>query len=237
MGAIPGVVSVMSGYTGGRNANPTYENHPGHYEAVRVRFDPNVISYRQLVDRYWRLTDPTDDDGQFCDRGTSYRPAIFVTPAQRADAEASKAAIIASGAVNGRVITQILPLGRFTEAEHYHRDYARETQSDTPCTAPAAAATASSAKCGGANYGPRASRPQLHLKKTRARMPALHISLRRSAPARTFPPAPFPAPSSASSLPPWHCAYRRAPWLPPHPTPQRRAQSGCRGQSSPDRPA
>lgn len=125
MGAIPGVVSVMSGYTGGRNANPTYENHPGHYEAVRVRFDPNVISYRQLVDRYWRLTDPTDDDGQFCDRGTSYRPAIFVTPAQRADAEASKAAIIASGAVNGRVITQILPLGRFTEAEHYHRDYAR----------------------------------------------------------------------------------------------------------------
>jgi peptide-methionine (S)-S-oxide reductase len=125
MGALPGVVEVMSGYTGGRNAHPTYENHPGHYEAVRVRFNPAVISYRQLVDLYWPLTDPTDDGGQFCDRGPSYRPAIFVTPEQRADADASKAAVIASGRVNGRVITPILDLGPFTEAEQYHRDYAR----------------------------------------------------------------------------------------------------------------
>src|SRR5262245_1559567 len=125
MGALPGVTEVMSGYTGGRNANPTYENHPGHFEAVRVRFDPGVITYRQLVDRYWQFTDPTDDGGQFCDRGPSYRPAIFVTPEQRADAEASKAAVIASGRVNGQVITPILPLGPFTEAEEYHRDFAR----------------------------------------------------------------------------------------------------------------
>jgi peptide-methionine (S)-S-oxide reductase len=125
MGAIPGVTSVMSGYTGGRNANPTYENHPGHFEAVRVRFDPSVITYRQLVDRYWQFTDPTDNGGQFCDRGSSYRPAIFVTSAQRADAEASKRAVIASGRVNGQVITPILNLGAFTEAEEYHRDYAR----------------------------------------------------------------------------------------------------------------
>ena len=125
MGAIPGVLSVMSGYTGGRNANPTYENHPGHFEAVRVRFDPSVITYRQLVDRYWRLTDPTDNGGQFCDRGSSYHPAIFVTQSQRADAEASKHAIIESGAVNGAVITPILPLAGFAEAEDYHRDYAR----------------------------------------------------------------------------------------------------------------
>lgn len=125
MGALPGVLSVMSGYTGGRNANPTYENHPGHFEAVRVRFDPNVITYRQLVDRYWQFTDPTDNGGQFCDRGSSYRPAIFVTPAQRADAEASKAAVIAGGHVNGTVITPVLDLGPFTEAEEYHRDYAR----------------------------------------------------------------------------------------------------------------
>jgi peptide-methionine (S)-S-oxide reductase len=125
MGAIPGVLDVMSGYTGGRNANPTYENHPGHYEAVRVRFDANRISYAQLLERYWPLTDPTDDRGQFCDRGSSYRPAIFVTPAQRPVAEASKRAIIASGRVNGEVRTPILPLGRFTEAEAYHRDYAR----------------------------------------------------------------------------------------------------------------
>jgi len=125
MSALPGVLSVMSGYTGGRNANPTYENHPGHFEAVRVRFDPSVITYRQLVDRYWQFTDPTDNGGQFCDRGSSYRPAIFVTPAQRADAEASKAAVIASGRVNGQVITPVLNLGAFTEAEEYHRDYAR----------------------------------------------------------------------------------------------------------------
>ncbi len=125
MGAIPGVISVESGYTGGRNANPTYENHPGHYEAVRVRFDSSRINYSQLVDRYWRFVDPTDDGGQFCDRGSSYRTAIFVTPAQRADAEASKAEIISSGRVNGRVVTPILPLGRFTLAEEYHRDYAR----------------------------------------------------------------------------------------------------------------
>jgi peptide-methionine (S)-S-oxide reductase len=125
MGAIPGIVSVESGYTGGRNANPTYEDHPGHYEAVRVRYDSGVISYRQLLDRYWRLVDPTDDGGQFCDRGPSYRTAIFVTPAQRPIAEASKADIIASGRVNGRVLTPVLDLGPFTLAEEYHRDYAR----------------------------------------------------------------------------------------------------------------
>lgn len=125
MGAIPGVVSVESGYTGGRNANPTYENHPGHYEAVRVRYDSSVISYRQLLDRYWRLVDPTDDGGQFCDRGPSYRTAIFATPEQRPIAEASRAEIIASGRVNGRVRTPVLDLGPFTPAEEYHRDYAR----------------------------------------------------------------------------------------------------------------
>ncbi|MGE0740707.1 MAG: peptide-methionine (S)-S-oxide reductase MsrA [Hyphomonadaceae bacterium] len=132
MGAIPGVTSVESGYTGGTLANPSYEDvlteRTGHYEAVRVRFDSSRISYRQLVDRYWRYTDPTDEGGQFCDRGPSYRPAIFVTPDQRADAEASKAAVIASGAVNGRVITQVLTLGPFYQAEEYHRDYARRNR-------------------------------------------------------------------------------------------------------------
>lgn len=125
MGAIPGVISVMSGYTGGTSRNPTYTNHEGHYEAVRVRFDANRISYAQLIERYWPLTDPTDLGGQFCDRGASYRPAVFVTPEQRPIAEASRAALIRSGRVNGEVRTPILPLGRFTEAEEYHRDYAR----------------------------------------------------------------------------------------------------------------
>lgn len=125
MGAISGVLSVTSGYTGGRNRNPTYENHPGHYEAVLVRFDANVITYAQLLERYWPLTDPTDLGGQFCDRGGSYRPAIFVTPQQRDAAEASKRALIASGRVHGQVRTPILDRAAFWEAEEYHRNYAR----------------------------------------------------------------------------------------------------------------
>jgi peptide-methionine (S)-S-oxide reductase len=127
--AIPGVVDVLSGYTGGHLPNPTYEDviteTTGHYEAVRVRFDSGRIGYRQLVDRYWRLIDPTDAGGQFCDRGPSYRSAIFVTPAQRAAAEASKAALVASNRLTAPVVTQVLPLGRFYPAEEYHRDYAR----------------------------------------------------------------------------------------------------------------
>jgi peptide-methionine (S)-S-oxide reductase len=125
MGAIPGVISVESGYTGGRNENPTYENHPGHYEAVRVRYDSGRISYEQLLARYWPLVDPTDDGGQFCDRGSSYRTAIFATAAQRPIAEASKREIIASGRVNGRVLTPVLDAAAFWPAEEYHRDYAR----------------------------------------------------------------------------------------------------------------
>lgn len=127
--AIPGVTDVLSGYTGGHVPNPTYEDVTselsGHYESVRVRFDSGRLTYRQLVDRYWRLIDPTDDGGQFCDRGPSYRSAIFVTPAQRADAEASKAALVASHRLNGAVVTQVLPLGPFYPAEEYHRDFAK----------------------------------------------------------------------------------------------------------------
>lgn len=125
MGAIPGVIDVMSGYTGGTLANPSYYNHEGHFEAVRVRFDANRISYAQLLERYWPLTDPTDNGGQFCDRGSSYRPAVFVTDTQRPIAEASLRTLRASGRVNGEIITPILPVGAFTEAEEYHRDYAR----------------------------------------------------------------------------------------------------------------
>jgi peptide-methionine (S)-S-oxide reductase len=128
--SIPGVVDVLSGYTGGHLDNPTYMDviteTTGHYEAVRVRFDSGRISYRQLVDRYWRLIDPTDDGGQFCDRGPSYRSAIFATPAQRADAEASKAALVASSRLTAPVVTQVLPLARFYPAEEYHRDYAKK---------------------------------------------------------------------------------------------------------------
>ena len=80
---LPGVRSAVSGFVGGHRANPTYEQvvrgGTGHMEAVQVTFDPRVVSYRALVDRYWRTIDPTDPDGQFCDRGPSYRTAVFAT--------------------------------------------------------------------------------------------------------------------------------------------------------------
>jgi peptide-methionine (S)-S-oxide reductase len=123
------VVSVESGYTGGTLKNPTYQDviteKTGHYEAVRVKFDPAKITYRQLLDRYWKLVDPTDDGGQFCDRGPSYRPAVFVNgPAQQKAAEASRAAA-AKNLKTGRMLTQILPASTFYPAEEYHRDFAK----------------------------------------------------------------------------------------------------------------
>ena len=132
MKGIPGVVSVESGYTGGKLKNPSYQDvlteKTGHYEAVRVRFDPAKIDYARLLQRYWKLVDPTDPDGQFCDRGPSYRTAIFVDgPEQRRIAEASRAEA-AKQLKTGRMTTQILPLGEFWPAEAYHRDYAKRNK-------------------------------------------------------------------------------------------------------------
>ena len=125
---VPGVIDAVSGYTGGRLANPTYEQvsagGTGHYEAVRVRFDRGRVTYAELARHFFRTVDPTDDGGQFCDRGESYRTAIFVAGAdQRREAEAAKAE--ANRALGGRVVTPILPLGPFFEAEGYHQDYYR----------------------------------------------------------------------------------------------------------------
>jgi peptide-methionine (S)-S-oxide reductase len=124
------VEKVESGYTGGHLKNPTYEDvtseTSGHYESVRVTFDTDKISYEQLLKRYWPLVDPTDDGGQFCDRGPSYRPAIFASPQQKKAAEDSKAAVIASKKVNGQVKVPVLPLGVFYPAEEYHRDFAKK---------------------------------------------------------------------------------------------------------------
>jgi peptide-methionine (S)-S-oxide reductase len=95
MQGVPGVIKVESGYTGGHVKNPTYRDvtseRSGHYESVRVTYDPAKLDYGFLLYRYWKLVDPTDDGGQFCDRGPSYRPAVFVTPAQRPIAEKSQA--------------------------------------------------------------------------------------------------------------------------------------------------
>ncbi len=125
---MPGVVSAVSGFAGGTVANPSYEQvvrgGTGHVEAVQVTYDPARITYRQLVDRFWRTIDPTDPDGQFCDQGASYATAVFATAAQRPIAEASR---VAAAAVIGerRFVTPVRNAARFWPAESYHQDFAR----------------------------------------------------------------------------------------------------------------
>jgi peptide methionine sulfoxide reductase msrA/msrB len=125
---VPGVVEAISGYTGGRVENPTYEQvssgTTGHRESVEVRYDPAIISYEGLLQAFWRSVNPTDAGGQFVDRGEQYSTAIFYhTEAQRKAAEASKAAVDASGRYPEPVVTPILPAARFYRAEDYHQDY------------------------------------------------------------------------------------------------------------------
>jgi peptide-methionine (S)-S-oxide reductase len=129
MQGVPGVIKVESGYTGGQVDRPTYgdvtSERSGHYEAVRVTYDTTKLDYGFLLYRYWKLVDPTDDQGQFCDRGPSYRPAVFVDgPAQRQIAETSRAEA-AKRLKTGKMVTPILDLKTFWPAEAYHRDYAK----------------------------------------------------------------------------------------------------------------
>lgn len=120
-----GVVSAVSGYSGGTTARPTYENHAGHLEAVRVTYDPAKVSYAQLVDHFFRNIDPTDANGQICDRGASYRTAIFVGNAEeRRIAEQAKAKV--AGALKAKVATQVRNAAPFWNAEAYHQDFARK---------------------------------------------------------------------------------------------------------------
>lgn len=125
---LSGVISAVSGYTGGTVPNPTYEQvsneTTGHAEAVRVTYDPAKVSYEKLVDWFWRNIDPTQADGQFCDFGSSYRSAIFVhDDAQRKVAEETKRALEASGRFKRPIVTEIVAAGTFYEAEDYHQDY------------------------------------------------------------------------------------------------------------------
>jgi len=123
---VPGVARVVSGYTGGTQANPTYENYAdsGHIEAVQVYYDPQKVSYQELLDYFWRHIDPTDPGGQFVDRGPQYRSAIFYHDAeQKRLAEESKAALERSGRFDKPIATEILKLSEFFPAEAYHQDY------------------------------------------------------------------------------------------------------------------
>jgi peptide-methionine (S)-S-oxide reductase len=126
MDPIKGVVSTEVGYTGGRLKNPTYADvvteTTGHYESIKVTYDPAKISYPRLVAVYLRITDPTDGGGAFCDRGESYRPAIFT--ANASEKQAAQAAIAAAQPLlNKKIVTQVLPLARFYRAEEYHQHY------------------------------------------------------------------------------------------------------------------
>ena len=125
---LDGVVEAVSGYTGGHVDNPTYKQvsggGTGHIEAVKIVYDPDKITYRQLLDHFWRHVDPTDGGGQFVDRGDQYRSAIFYANEQeRQMAEASKKELAMSGQFERPIVTDILPLGTFYDAEQYHQDY------------------------------------------------------------------------------------------------------------------
>ena len=131
---VPGVVSVTAGYTGGHVVNPTYEqvgtHTTGHAEAVEILFDPAKISYRQLVDRFWRLVDPTTADRQFCDWGGvggPYRSEIFYhSDDQKRIAEESLKQIASIKTFPEPIVTKITAAGPFYRAEEYHQDYGKK---------------------------------------------------------------------------------------------------------------
>ncbi|RKD24404.1 methionine sulfoxide reductase [Ammoniphilus oxalaticus] len=126
--AEPGVVKVVSGYSGGHKENPTYEEvcseTTGHYEVIQVTYDPTVVSYARLLDIFWRQIDPTDPGGQFNDRGQSYRTVIFYHDSeQRMAAEFSKRALNESGRFEHPIVTEIIAASTFYPAEDYHQQY------------------------------------------------------------------------------------------------------------------
>ena len=128
---VPGVKSTISGYIGGKVANPTYEQvttkTTGHAEAVEVVFDPKVVSYEQLVDYFWRTIDPTTKDRQFCDAGTPYRTGLFVLDGQQlAAAKESLARLEKSKPFKEPIVTEITLAGPFYAAEGYHQNYYKE---------------------------------------------------------------------------------------------------------------
>ena len=128
--SLGGVESVIAGYTGGEVENPTYEavcsGTTGHYEAVQVTYRPDLVSYEQLLETFWRQIDPTDSGGQFADRGTQYRTAIFYhDESQRILAEQSRSELERSGKFDRPIATEILPYTVFYTAEEHHQDYYR----------------------------------------------------------------------------------------------------------------
>lgn len=127
---LDGVAAVVSGYAGGTTINPNYQNYMrgGHVEVVEVDFDPEKITYQELLDVYWRQVDPTDPGGQFVDRGHAYSTAIFFhNEEQKRLAMASKEALAGSGVFDKPIVTPILPAPKFYRAEEYHQDYYKKS--------------------------------------------------------------------------------------------------------------
>jgi len=125
---LDGVSEVISGYTGGTQLNPTYQEvsagGTGHAEAVEVLYDPQLVSYEKLLEVFWRQIDPTDADGQFVDRGDQYRSGIFyLNEGQKQLAEKSKQQLAKTGRFNKPIVTEITAAGKFYPAEEYHQDY------------------------------------------------------------------------------------------------------------------
>lgn len=125
---VPGVLSTISGYIGGDAPNPTYAQvsagGTGYYEAVKITFNPDIVSYEKLLDTFWRSVDPTDAGGQFCDRGDSYKTAIFtLSDAQKEIATQSKVTLQRAGQLDDPIVTVIRPATAFYPAEDYHQDY------------------------------------------------------------------------------------------------------------------
>jgi peptide-methionine (S)-S-oxide reductase len=128
---VPGVKAAASGYIGGRLPNPTYEQvsagGTGHYEAVSISYDPRQVSYAQLIEYYFRTVDPLDAEGQFCDKGESYRTAIFPLNAEQARiAQGEKAE--AAKALSREIATRVIPASIFYPAEDYHQDYYKKNK-------------------------------------------------------------------------------------------------------------
>jgi peptide-methionine (S)-S-oxide reductase len=121
---LKGVTDTEAGYTGGKNDNPTYENHPGHAEALEVTYDPELISYKQLLDFFFQIHNPTTLNRQGNDMGTSYRSAIFYqNEEEKEEAEKFIDIVNESGRWGDPVVTTLEPFSRFWPAEEYHQDY------------------------------------------------------------------------------------------------------------------
>lgn len=132
----PGVISTEVGYTGGKIANPTYENHEGHAEAVEIEYDPSVTSYKKLLDFFFQIHNPTTLNQQGNDIGTSYRSAIFYgNEEEKKEAEKFIEIVNKSKRWDRPVVTSLEPLGIFYKAEDYHQDYLQKNKGGYTCHA------------------------------------------------------------------------------------------------------